>query len=623
MNKRRSFSSVIIKLNLLFVGYILTGLFCVPTANAVFYYVSPTGSDANQGTQNAPFATIQKGIDMAVAGDTVKVFPGTYIQVGDYIYGQVGQFVNKHGTANNYIALEAFDPHQKPVIRGFSGIRVLASSYIKISGFEIKDFSASGIPVYLSDHIRIENNKFSLGFDHTCTYEEGQQGLCSYYSSNNLGEIVGRVDKNGQPIREHDGRQNTGIYFCKSADSVITQNVFINLDESVYIGKAGNVSTDDCYSPTYATGRVYNENITIEENYFLDSWNEAIELKPDTRFNIISRNVIKSTRPAIETSQIEIRGHDNQVTQNIVVGAPNEAIRVISETVSDPGSDRVEAYKKPDGSYKSSYRNNISNNYIYYWGQYIPSSNGIDVGYSSAANIVKHNTVVGINNFSGAVSSYNSIKSYSYPETVVADNLMIGIRRYDYTAGSTKYESHLSIYEHSLPVSSDYNAYFPKFKSNNNTCVVNIGTLGIICQNNNLHNQSVGYEFNSKFLEANPIRGDEAGCAKEQLILAELDQLEARIKDCSTPLPGSAIVGAASDGTTIGAAQTTNPTSPSPSPTTIPGDANHDSRVDGIDYMIWHSHYNQPVRGVEVGDFDNSGNVDGVDYMVWLNNYNR
>ena len=45
---------------------------------ATEYYVAPAGSDANAGTLDKPFATLQKGADTAVAGDTVWIRGGTY-----------------------------------------------------------------------------------------------------------------------------------------------------------------------------------------------------------------------------------------------------------------------------------------------------------------------------------------------------------------------------------------------------------------------------------------------------------------------------------------------------------------------------------------------------------------
>jgi hypothetical protein len=54
------------------------GLFRAATAQAAEFYVATTGSDSNPGTMAQPFATLQKGADVAAAGDTVYVRGGTY-----------------------------------------------------------------------------------------------------------------------------------------------------------------------------------------------------------------------------------------------------------------------------------------------------------------------------------------------------------------------------------------------------------------------------------------------------------------------------------------------------------------------------------------------------------------
>lgn len=44
----------------------------------MIYYVSANGNNSSDGSINAPFKTINHAAQIAVAGDTVKVFGGTY-----------------------------------------------------------------------------------------------------------------------------------------------------------------------------------------------------------------------------------------------------------------------------------------------------------------------------------------------------------------------------------------------------------------------------------------------------------------------------------------------------------------------------------------------------------------
>jgi hypothetical protein len=56
----------------------------------------------------------------------------------------------------------------------------------------------------------------------------------------------------------------------------------------------------------------------------------------------------------------------------------------------------------------------------------------------------------------------------------------------------------------------------------------------------------------------------------------------------------------------------------------LPGDANGDNNVDGLDYIIWLNHYNlSSTNGYQDGDFNSDGKVDGVDYIAWLTNYGQ
>ena len=48
--------------------FVLAIVAAARSARATDYYVATTGSDSNAGTMAAPFATLQKGVNVAVAG---------------------------------------------------------------------------------------------------------------------------------------------------------------------------------------------------------------------------------------------------------------------------------------------------------------------------------------------------------------------------------------------------------------------------------------------------------------------------------------------------------------------------------------------------------------------------
>lgn len=56
---------------------------------ARYWYVSPTGSDTNEGTLVSPFLTIQKAIGSASAGDAIYVAAGTYVETGQIVIDRI------------------------------------------------------------------------------------------------------------------------------------------------------------------------------------------------------------------------------------------------------------------------------------------------------------------------------------------------------------------------------------------------------------------------------------------------------------------------------------------------------------------------------------------------------
>jgi Protein of unknown function (DUF1565) len=119
-----------------------TTIFLVASsALAQNYYVSPSGSDSNPGTQAQPWLTIQHAASMVTAGAIVHVLPGTYnvstitsstsgtpsqhikfisdtkygaqiVGTGDWIWGQSGNYVEVIGfdmSASNPVTRIGFE----------------------------------------------------------------------------------------------------------------------------------------------------------------------------------------------------------------------------------------------------------------------------------------------------------------------------------------------------------------------------------------------------------------------------------------------------------------------------------------------------------------------------------
>jgi hypothetical protein len=138
MNKK--VINVIRLLSILFV-FALVG-----TSHATDWYVSPAGSDSNSGTSpSTPFQTLNKGRDMAQAGDTVYIMNGTYYNPG-FGTGNVNNLgtaflISKSGSAEaGYLTFKNFPGHT-PKIKydGASGITVSANvHHVIIEGLEIE-----------------------------------------------------------------------------------------------------------------------------------------------------------------------------------------------------------------------------------------------------------------------------------------------------------------------------------------------------------------------------------------------------------------------------------------------------------------------------------------------------
>ncbi|MET9652199.1 right-handed parallel beta-helix repeat-containing protein [Streptomyces sp. NPDC006460] len=101
------------------------------------YFVSGTGSDANDGTSpESPFRTIQAAADRTTPGSTVYIMDGVY---GDTSPQGVvtASRSGEPGAPITYRPYPGHHPVLKPV-SGWDGFTVMGASYITVEGLEIK-----------------------------------------------------------------------------------------------------------------------------------------------------------------------------------------------------------------------------------------------------------------------------------------------------------------------------------------------------------------------------------------------------------------------------------------------------------------------------------------------------
>lgn len=313
------------------------------------YYVASGGNDANPGSQALPFATIQKGSNVAVAGDTVIIQPGTYAGAKFAISGtnlqpitfhvEPGAIVTSPGPLNtnhdnlwirdaSYIVLEGFESHSAPR----SGIAVQAEPDAEAHGIVVRnnnchDNGRWGIFTAYAEGILIQNNLTS--------YSGIEHGIYVSNSSDNpviTGNISHHNNASGIQINADPALPGDGIISNAVMDSnVIYENgtaggSAINLASVVssrisnnllYDNHAGGIAGwDDGFDPAFGTHDNAFLNNTIVQ---ASNGRFAVSLLNGSKNNEIKNNILihPGTRGSINVDSSSEPGLDSDF--NVVV----------------------------------------------------------------------------------------------------------------------------------------------------------------------------------------------------------------------------------------------------------------------------------------------------------------
>lgn len=223
------------------------------SAPATTFHVAPPaagGSDANPGTAQAPFATIQRASNSAFPGDNVVVAPGTYAGFNVVRSGQPGLPVTFSAEPGVVIDTAAA-PHNGGNHR--SRINLDTVSHIVIEGFEVvgtNDLrnSAEGIRVVAplaagAGYITIRNNH---------AHHNGNRNIFTGY--------VGNLTIEGNTC--HNAHKEHGIYISNSADNHVVRGnlVYDNSGNGLHVNGDASLGGDGVITNVLVEANIFRGN---------------------------------------------------------------------------------------------------------------------------------------------------------------------------------------------------------------------------------------------------------------------------------------------------------------------------------------------------------------------------
>jgi parallel beta-helix repeat protein len=119
---------------------------------------APTCSDGGPGSASKPFCTIDRAARVAIAGQTVLVSSGTYLESLEPA---------NSGTATRPIRFKAAPGATVTLTGQVNGIEISSARWIVVRGFRVFDTSGPGIRVKNSTHITVVGNTVSYAGDPT------------------------------------------------------------------------------------------------------------------------------------------------------------------------------------------------------------------------------------------------------------------------------------------------------------------------------------------------------------------------------------------------------------------------------------------------------------------------
>jgi hypothetical protein len=273
------------------------------SATTRHYYVAPTGSDDNPGTQAAPLLTISRADSLASAGYTIHVAPGTY-QVSAPSPTAAGIQTSKNGKPDARIRFVSDVKWEAKIVFAGAGIAWHSKgAYVDIEGFDISGTGRIGILATGGNETISKNFVHDLAVSGGCNGRGGAAidvwGPGGAVVDSNVVRNIGY-----QWVADRSCNTVQGIYVA-SQNNRISNNVISG------VASAGINSWHGATASTILNNTIFNSKMGIVIGHG-DSGATAV----GTRNNYVANNIVYGNGHGI--SELGKVGGNNRYVDNLV-----------------------------------------------------------------------------------------------------------------------------------------------------------------------------------------------------------------------------------------------------------------------------------------------------------------
>jgi Right handed beta helix region/Protein of unknown function (DUF1565) len=302
-----------------------------PAPPTAFLYVSPTGSDTNDGSLNAPIRTVQAGLDRATPGTQITLAPGVYSEELHTV---------RAGTPDAPIWIKGPESgtnrtgRYRAVLHGTGRVVSINHSYYVLDGFTVDGQAKLANVAFPTDLAAIDAFKDSVQpqvSDSRLIYvgaDDSSHDLTGItiddmFLSGAGGECV-RMRNNA-----HDNAViSSVIQYCgmhgKGGGS---KRATYHNGEGVYIGTSPK-STDQ---PMHDNdGSSFN---VVARNVIKTFGSECFNVKENAHNNVFADNTCAANAEPAEFngSNVELRGYLNTVRNNVISDSSGYSVKIASD----------------------------------------------------------------------------------------------------------------------------------------------------------------------------------------------------------------------------------------------------------------------------------------------------